>query len=714
MIRSLIIAAASFAVMIGIYFAGGFRIIENKIYDIYMQKGPDTVPYNDDIVFIEVDQQSIIWAEENKGWTWPWPREAYAELVDFISATDVNSIAFDIFYADNSVYGKEDDERFALACKNSGKVINAMFVSEDDDQTVMFPIESIKNGSAIIANVNSKKDDEVDDIIRRGRTFYDYESNRYPMLGLAALSLTGEEIEDIPTLKDGSVYLRFHPDFNEAYYPYSAGKILESYDYWSKGLDIPEDRDDLFVPEDFSEKYVFCALYAPGLFDICSTPVSQVYPGCGVHITTLDNYLSNSFIRKTPEIFLILFYLIVAFFGSFIITFAENFNSQRKIVSLIVGGFIFSVLIIFFLSFGLFIGGIWLQMAGPLLTFVLSFLVALGFSYSVEGKQKRFIKNAFSQCQSKEFVNIIVNNPSKFVLGGEKYNMTAFFSDIQKFSSLSEILTANQLGELLNYYLTKMSDVFMAEGGTIDKYEGDSIVALMGAPVELEDHASRTCRAAIKMKKAELQMNKDIYNIVAEKNKSQVNPVLYAAFNILVKNEKTLFTRIGINSGEMIAGLFGSERKKNYTMMGNNVNLASRLEGVNKQYSTGGIIISEFTRELIGDEFIVRSLDRIRVVNIDKPVRIYELIEERKNASEELLTKVSLWQDAIKLFEEKNFKGALELFTKVSNMDKEDKVALYYINLINNYFIKGKYPVESSKEGIVYNPENGVFTLLQK
>jgi len=182
----------------------------------------------------------------------------------------------------------------------------------------------------------------------------------------------------------------------------------------------------------------------------------------------------------------------------------------------------------------------------------------------------------------------------------------------------------------------------------------------------------------------------------------------------MAANKKKLFTRIGINSGEMIAGYFGSKMKKNYTMMGNNVNLASRLEGVNKQYSTGGILISEQTRKLLDEDFLLRKLDRVQVVNVNTPVRLYELIDIAQNKDEKLVFYLEKWDQALDLFEKKDFASALNIFTELSKEREDDRVCRYYIRLIEKYFIKGKYPLDSDNEGVIYNPENGVFTLMQK
>ena len=189
---------------------------------------------------------------------------------------------------------------------------------------------------------------------------------------------------------------------------------------------------------------------------------------------------------------------------------------------------------------------------------------------------------------------------------------------------------------------------------------------------------------------------------------------LYEAFKIMVANNRKLFTRIGLNSGEMIAGYMGSENKKNYTMMGNNVNLAARLEGVNKQYSTGGILISAATRNLLGDRFVVRSLDRVRVVNVNTPIRLYELICEKEGADPSLLKYYEDWENALADFENKNYDKALAEFKKLHEIKPDDNVAAYYIMMNENFFIKGKYPTEHDDVGVAYNEEDGVFKLMQK
>ncbi len=715
-LRSILVAIVCFALTLILYITGFFTFFENKTYDRRMVFASKYVSASDEIYFIIVDQDSIDWARENYGWCWPWPREAYDRMIDFISAGKAKSIAFDILYTEPSVYGQEDDDALALAEKNSGIVIQGLNVIVDYEKgksQVQLPVEGIKENAAILGALISSKDD--DDMIRRGRLEYEYDGKIYPSLGTAPLYMEGLEstLDKAPRLKDGTVLLRYQSSIDN-YFPTSAYDILHSYDIYTGAVE-PEDEDDFFYePDEFEDKYVFVAYYAPGLYDICSTPVNQVFPGVGVHITTLDNYLTDSFMRKAPEAVSYAWILLLALFGSVAVTFASLRNSQKLTVFFMAAGFILGLVLVVAVPYLLFAKGIWLVLVAPAVSFFLSFLICVALSLSVEGKQKRFIKSAFSQCLSKDVVNQIMNDPSSFTLGGKNFQMTAIFTDIQKFSSFSELLTAAQLGSLLNYYLTRMSDIIIDEHGTVDKYEGDAIVALVGAPVEMEDHAARACAAAVKMKKAEVLMNQEIIKIAGGEKPADMEQDLYDAFKIMVANKKTIFTRIGMNSGEMIAGYFGSENKKNYTMMGNNVNLASRLEGVNKQYHTNGILISAATRDLLGDQFIVRSLDRVRVVNVNTPLRLYELLETAADATDDLRSYVDAWEKAFALFEAKDYQSAADQFKALAARNENDNVVRYYLDLLQNFFLKGKYPVAADDVGVEYNEEDGVFKLLQK
>ncbi len=474
----------------------------------------------------------------------------------------------------------------------------------------------------------------------------------------------------------------------------------------------------------FDGKFCIIGNTGSGTTDLGSTPFQNSYPNVGTHANVYNTIMTQEFITPVNWIW-------AAFASAVLSFFAFAFHSKRKVLFQSLFGCGLVILVVAVPALLMHFFRIYVPLASPLLISVLSFILVTFLRFRSSEKDRKFITDAFSQCLSKDVVQEIIKDPSKLVLGGKNYNMTAIFTDIQKFSGFSELLTADQLVALLNYYLTRMSEIIIAEHGTVDKYEGDAIVAFVGAPVPMKDHAERACSAALKMKKSEVAINREILEVAALPQKPEEIPEnLYSAFKIMVKNKRTIFTRIGLNSGEIVAGFMGSDNKKNYTVMGNNVNLASRLEGVNKQYSTGGILMSEATRKQLGDEFIVRSLDRVQVVNVKTPIRLYELLDFKSDVDEKFLAYVKLWEQAMKIFESGNYSSSLNMFKKLLMVRPEDKTCAYYISLLENFFVQGKYPTLQDDFGVAFNPENpsdmdkswigtekeikGTFTLLQK
>ena len=450
----------------------------------------------------------------------------------------------------------------------------------------------------------------------------------------------------------------------------------------------------------------------------------EKYPNPGVHYTIANQLLSGDFVIDSPCWISLIIAVLLCFGYGFA---SKKIKSTSR--QLVFGGLLEGSAIILLLLFYI-ITKIYIGVAIPAISLAITFIAITVVNLISTSKDKKFITGAFSQCLSKEVVDEIVANPSSFKLGGERIEMTAMFTDIQKFSGFSELLNAAQLVALLNFYLTKMSNLIMEERGTVDKYEGDAIIALVGAPIKMEDHAERACAAAIKMKQSEVEMNKYIEEIAAGDKPEDMEQDLYDAFKIMVANKRSIFTRIGLNSGEMIAGYMGSENKKNYTMMGNNVNLAARLEGVNKQYHTGGVLISEATRTKLSDKFLVRSLDRVQVVNVKTPIRLFELIGFKSEAGDAVIKYIEDWEVALKKFESGDYKGALADFNVLHSQNSHDNVVTYYIELTEKFFAKGKVPTEADDFGVSYNTENpsdmnpewigtkyeikGTFRLLQK
>jgi len=355
-------------------------------------------------------------------------------------------------------------------------------------------------------------------------------------------------------------------------------------------------------------------------------------------------------------------------------------------ISLSVGGTIFITAAVIILSFIAYQwGGIWVPMVTFLAGILVSFITVMLYNFATEGSQKRFIKSAFSQYLSPKVIEQIIHDPSQLKLGGEKREMTAIFTDVRSFSTISEALgDPAKLVELLNFYLTRMSNIVLDNKGTIDKYEGDAIIAFFGAPIHMENHASLACRAAVKMKKAEIEVNREALasGIITQKVMESL-----AAKKIIsgVNDLHPLFTRLGINTGDMVVGNMGTPNKMDYTIMGNAVNLAARLEGVNKQYDTSGILISEYTREHIGDEFVLRPLSRVRVVGINTPLRLYELLDIASEAPPEFFDMVKNWEQAFGFYEKRDFLAAQNIFQTIYLKNNMDLAALKYINRCAKY-----------------------------
>ncbi|AEF84491.1 adenylate/guanylate cyclase catalytic domain protein [Treponema primitia ZAS-2] len=407
---------------------------------------------------------------------------------------------------------------------------------------------------------------------------------------------------------------------------------------------------------------------ATSMTDVGLTTFQERFPNVGVYATLANMILSGEFLDNAPT------------FLSFIIALALSLGLGLLIrrlndVGKSIGAGIIAIaisacpLIIFFIITKRYIG-----VAVPFASVTFSFLSLSAINFFSTSREKSFLRAAFSRYLAPQVVEQIISDPSKLNLGGEERKMTALFTDIRSFSSISEYLLPKDLVNLLNIYLTEMSDIILENRGTVDKYEGDAIIAFFGAPLDLKDHAALACRTAINIKKAEARLNARFLD-------EEATPI--PSFTQMIKEGvlklPPLFTRIGINTGDMIVGNMGTPNKMNYTIMGHAVNLAARMEGVNKQYNTGGILVTEYTRQEMDDEFVFRRLDRVRVVGVNTPIRIYELLEERSGSPEELLEWVQRWEQAMKLYETLHFYEAEKMFRTLASQRPEDMVANLYL-----------------------------------
>ena len=460
-------------------------------------------------------------------------------------------------------------------------------------------------------------------------------------------------------------------------YPESAEYLQDEADYIAQIYNVIkvdlDRRIELSESNDrkLRNKFIIMGRTDTGTTDYGANPFYGKYINVGTHAVVLDTILSESFIIPLSYWWrvVILFLFVPLFF-----TASAGFSPVLRAVS----GFaatliIFAGAVVLFRASGIYWGplGAVFAMIGAIITREI-------IAYAGSEREKQFIRTAFSTYVSHDVVKDIISDPSRLQLGGTKRHMTAIFTDVKGFSTISEKLDPEELVSLLNRYLSAMSDIVLAEKGTIDKYEGDAIIAFFGAPLDLADHAMRACVSAIKIKKEEEELNK----IVMEQKLSPT----------------PLLTRIGINTGNMVAGNMGTANKMNYTIMGNAVNLAARLEGVNKQYGTW-ILASEDTIRETGQQLLSRKLDRVRVVGINEPVRLCELIDLYELADSGRKKFVQIFHDALDHFEKREWKIAAGGFREALSIKNDDHPSQMYLERCERFLIK---PPDEKWDG-VYN-----------
>ena len=634
--RLFFISIPVFFIVLFFIYLGVFKQAEYFFYDDRMNRTASYFSPSDEIVLVLVDQKSLNYAASERGWTWPWPREAYAEIVDFFSGGGAKSVAFDMLFTEPSSYGDVDDKKFADSSKESGIVIQTVFF--DRGQRI-FPIDEIASSAKLIGNVNSLPDS--DGTIRRARLFYSWKNYKIPTLGIASYFVGGDEDEALPE----EINLRFIKSIDD-YLPYSAGDILKAQD------DIRAGRESELHPEDFEDMYVFFGLYAPGLFDICQTPVSASYPGVGIHITLLDNILSGNRIVETGFLINALIILICIILAGLPEIFSEKIKSRTASIIVNAVSFLVFVALYLFIAYYLFRLGIAIPAASVLAGMVLSFVAFLAVSYMVEGKQRRYLKNAFKQYLSPAVIEQLIADPSQLKLGGERKEISIFFSDLQGFTSISESLSPEALTELLNDYLSDMSKIILDSGGTIDKYEGDAIIAFWNAPARVEHHARSSLEAAWACQKKLEERRADF------EKRAQGRP-----FKM----------RIGLNTGFAIVGNMGSVSRFDYTMLGDSVNLAARLEGLNKQFGSYTMCAEAAKKqaEESGTILKFRELARAAVVGKSEPVVVYEVMDEKTYNEKKAL--LDSFDRGLKEFYAGNFKEALNIFAQTEEADPPSK-----------------------------------------
>jgi adenylate cyclase len=627
------------------------------------------------VKLVLLDQSSLDWASQNMGWSWPWPREAYSPLLDFLKRNGAKTAVFDVLYTEPSAYGVADDEALGAAAGRFGNFVGAVFLGNQADQATTwpdglkenpirveglegwldahpavvgevvsagaaFPVPELATNLAWLANVREVPDG--DGVFRRAAPFRVFDGQVLPSLGFAGF-LAGQAGEinaaiepnalivdgkRIPLDDAGRMILKFRGP-SGTHQAFTAAAVIQSELRLLEGGQPPIADGSVFK----DAKVVF-GFSAPGLKDLRPSPMGGDYPGPEIYATMMDNLLAGDFLRDAPVALVWLWVLALALAAGVAAASARN-GWQTGLAAIIliplpvvVGGIAWRT-------------GIVLPAAGGMMGAMLALLGGGVVNFVLEGRQKMFIKGAFKHYLSAEVIEQIMRDPGSLKLGGERRELTIFFSDLQGFSSISERLGPEDLTKLLNDYLSDMTDIILEEGGTLDKYEGDAIIAFWNAPLMQPDHAVRAVRASVRCQRK-----------LAERR---------AEFE--ERTGAVLKMRIGLNTGAVVVGNMGSSNRFDYTVLGDAANLASRLEGANKALGTY-MMVAESTWAQTNGAFPGRELGCLRVVGRKTPVRVYEatgLAGEAASAAEQA------FEAALALARAGQWTAAAEAFDKLAD-----------------------------------------------
>ena len=405
--------------------------------------------------------------------------------------------------------------------------------------------------------------------------------------------------------------------------------------------------------EKFKDSIVLVGATAIGIYDMRITPFGVSFPGIEIHANVIDNILSQDFIQR-PD-WIVIFDLSILLLNGIILSFVIP-----RIRPLYTGMAViaFSGIYIFMNNYIFNNLNIWLTEVYPIFTIIFVSGSVTVFQFMTEEREKRKIGKAFSHYVSPSLVNEILKDPKKLVLGGEEKRLTCLFSDIRGFTTVSETLKPDALVKLINDYLTPMTDIVLKNDGTIDKYMGYAIMAFWGAPVWQEDHHVRACRTALEMMK-----KLDELQVVWQK-----------------AGIPKLAIGVGISTGRVTVGNMGSSTRFDYTIMGDTVNLGSRLEGLNKEYGTY-IIVPKYTYEDVKAEFIFRQIDMVKVKGKDRPIKIYELMGD-KNDENNLRETIELFESGLKSYMERDWDRAEGYFHDVLKIRPDDGPSSVFISRV--------------------------------
>jgi adenylate cyclase len=687
--------------------------IEFSIRDEFFEiRGPLSIE-DSPIVLVAVSEE----ADAEIPQKWPWPTSVHTKLVENLNRAGAKAILFDILFSQNDEFDPRNDTLFAQAMAEYGNVVIAGDIERNINPDGSIEIEPIfplrlfrENNPNPMGMVSTNP--YLDGFVRTYSFGRVYQDSSYLMLGLEGLKVFADiKNEDISPLiqSNEDEYFRvgeynilrdnlnsFIINFygGEQLFPqYSYEQVIDDPEFTTvmeaeafemNLFDDPDFETGLLYDEVFKDKLVLVGSTMPVLQDFHPTPFASAdfpRPGFEIHAhaiqTIIDgNYLSR---QKTNS------RLVVMFLLAFVIVFINRKTGA-------VWGFVVMAAFMAIYYYGavqaFLQANYFLNVSGAIMVLFFGQVGTVGYEFVIEQREKRRIKGMFSSYVSPKLVDQMIESGEEPKLGGEDTFMTAFFSDIASFSTFSEKLEPKQLVTLINEYLTAMTDIINEQGGTLDKFIGDAIVAFYGAPVAIEDHALRACITS--------QLMDRKLNELRAKWKTEDWP------DIVWKMQH----RMGMNTGDMVTGNMGSERRFNYTMMGDNVNLAARCESGAKSYNVF-TMITEATRkeaEKYGDNCLFRHLDTIVVKGRTKPVRMHEIVALKEDATQQMFDCVGLYEQGMEAYYKQEWDKAIDLFHDATQLE---------VNYLNpsQLFIQRCNMMKINNPG---DDWNGVFVMTSK
>jgi len=574
---SLLFALGVSFLVFGLYYFGYLRVWEYKTLDFrFNLRGQRNI--SDRVVIIDIDEDSI----QNVG-RWAWPRKIHAYLIDYLTSAGVKTIVFDLLFVDPDRNDPESDEILIQTTKKAGRVIhNFFFENTPRGLQVFFPLPKLKKTAAGLGFANVFP--ELDGVVRKLPVVWKFDQEIYPHLSIAGsanyLGLSWQEIvRKLPLDENGELTINYAGGYKTfPYVPYY--KILY------------EEVDKEF----FKDKIVIIGATFTGVGDRYPTPTFPSLPGVEIQAAAIDNFIEKNYLSLIPKSIPI---GLIFLFG-LLLGLATPLLSPW--VATLSAGIIF--LLFFSLTYLLFrYYNLCLDFVGPALVVPLTSGPLLLYRLVGEEREKRRIRKTFGQYVAPQVMEEILSNPDAVALGGVRKNLTILFSDIRGFTSISEKLPAEKTVALLNEYLTTMTEVIFHYGGTVDKFIGDAIMAFWGAPIAVDGHEKKAILCALEMFR-ELKKLQDKWR---SEGKEIIN------------------IGVGINTGEVVVGNMGSQMRMDYTVIGDAVNLAARIEALNKQYSTH-ILIGENTYEKVKDSVETRSLGKVKVSGKEELVEVHEVL----------------------------------------------------------------------------------------